>query len=73
MRSEYEYQEGLRLLRAGINSCEVGRRLGVPRGTIRDWRVGVASGSGGRTKFGPADVKPPAFDSSTDGWTGRPP
>jgi hypothetical protein len=38
------------LIEAGINDCEVGRRLGIPRGTIRDWRVGVAAGSGGRKR-----------------------
>ena len=26
------------LIRAGINDCEISRRLGIPRGTIRDWR-----------------------------------
>jgi Homeodomain-like domain len=28
----------LELISAGINDCEVSRRLGIPRGTIRDWR-----------------------------------
>jgi len=51
MRSEEEYRRAVQLIDAGINDCEIGRRLGIPRGTIRDWRVGVASGSGGRTKF----------------------
>jgi len=30
--------EALRLIEAGINDCEISRRLGVPRTTIRDWR-----------------------------------
>ena len=51
MRSEEEYRRALELIEIGINDCEIGRRLGIPRGTIRDWRVGAASGSGGRTKF----------------------
>jgi hypothetical protein len=51
MRSEEEYRNALELIRIGINDCEIGRRLGIPRGTVRDWRVGAASGSGGRTKF----------------------
>jgi hypothetical protein len=31
-------QEALALIAAGHNDCEVSRRLGIPRGTIRDWR-----------------------------------
>jgi hypothetical protein len=45
VRPESEYRQALELIEAGINDCEVGRRLGIPRGTIRDWRVGVASGN----------------------------
>ena len=50
MRSEEEYRQGLRLIEAGINDCEIGRRLEIPRGTIKSWRLGVASKSGGRTE-----------------------
>ncbi len=49
MRPEGEYRQALDLIRAGINDCEVGRRLGIPRGTIKSWRDGFESGSGGRT------------------------
>jgi hypothetical protein len=28
MRPEEEYQKGLELIKAGINDCEIGRRLG---------------------------------------------
>src|SRR5690349_19007314 len=31
--------EALRLIAAGVNDCEVARRLGVARTTIRDWRA----------------------------------
>jgi hypothetical protein len=31
--------EALRLIEAGLNDCEVSRRLGVARTTIREWRV----------------------------------
>ncbi|HEY5889449.1 MAG TPA: hypothetical protein VIW94_01950, partial [Acidimicrobiia bacterium] len=50
MRPEAEYQAALRLIESGVNDCEIGRRLGIPRGTIRDWRVGRNARSGGRTK-----------------------
>jgi hypothetical protein len=30
--------ETLALVEAGLNDCEISRRLGIPRGTIRDWR-----------------------------------
>jgi len=50
MWPEREYQQALELIKAGVNDCEIGRRLGIPRGTVRDWRVGLDAGSGGRTK-----------------------
>jgi hypothetical protein len=31
-------QEALALVKAGVNDCEVARRLGIPRTTVRDWR-----------------------------------
>lgn len=49
MRPDGEYRRALELIRAGVNDSEIGRRLQIPRGTIRDWRVGIAAGSGGRT------------------------
>jgi hypothetical protein len=30
--------EALALVEAGLNDCEISRRLGIPRATIRDWR-----------------------------------
>jgi hypothetical protein len=50
VRSEEEYLQALQLMEIGINDCEIGRRLGIPRGTVRSWRHGLNSGSGGRTK-----------------------
>jgi hypothetical protein len=38
-------QAALALIAAGLNDCEVARRLGVPRRTVRDWRIGGASSS----------------------------
>jgi hypothetical protein len=34
----YVKQQALDLIAAGLNDCEVSRRLGVPRSTVRDWR-----------------------------------
>jgi hypothetical protein len=34
-----ERQAALELVALGLNDCEVSRRLGIPRRTIRDWRV----------------------------------
>jgi hypothetical protein len=31
-------EAALRLVAHGVNDCEIARRLGVPRATIRDWR-----------------------------------
>jgi hypothetical protein len=30
--------EALELIAAGLNDCEIARRLGIPRTTVRDWR-----------------------------------
>jgi hypothetical protein len=30
----------LRLVEEGVNDCEISRRTGIPRPTVRDWRVG---------------------------------
>jgi hypothetical protein len=31
-------EAALKLIAEGLNDCEVSRRMGIPRGTIRDWR-----------------------------------
>jgi hypothetical protein len=33
------HQAALALIAAGVNDCEISRRLGVPRTTVRDWRT----------------------------------
>jgi Homeodomain-like domain-containing protein len=38
--------EALRLRSAGFNNCEISRRIGIPRSTIRDWSVGKQRCSG---------------------------
>jgi hypothetical protein len=38
MHSPAIREEAMRLIAAGINDCEISRRMDIPRGTIRDWR-----------------------------------
>lgn len=38
MRSAEEFEAAKRLIAAGVNDCAIARQLGVPRGTIKDWR-----------------------------------
>jgi hypothetical protein len=39
MRPEAEYRRVLALVDEGMNDCAIGRLTGIPRGTVRDWRV----------------------------------
>jgi len=43
------HEAALELIDPGVNDCEIGRRLGISRVTIRGWRTARAAGSGGRT------------------------
>src|SRR3954464_7093273 len=38
MRSAEEFNEGQRLLAAGMNDCAIARQTGIPRPTVREWR-----------------------------------
>jgi hypothetical protein len=38
MRPAQEYEAVHWLIEAGLNDCEIDRSLGIPRGTVRDWR-----------------------------------
>jgi hypothetical protein len=40
MRTKEEVTRVQGLIALGFNDCEIGRRTGIPRGTIRDWRHG---------------------------------
>lgn len=46
------------LLRQGLNDCEIARRTGIPRGTVRDWRSGRQPRHGRQSDFGPAHAPP---------------
>src|SRR5437016_564006 len=37
VRSHAEFDNVVRLLQGGLNHCEISRRSGIPRGTVRDW------------------------------------
>jgi hypothetical protein len=41
-------QEAITLVEAGLNDCEVARRLGLPRTTVRDWRRWAPSPGAGQ-------------------------
>ena len=38
MHSSVVREQALALIQTGLNDCEVARRMGVPRTTVRDWR-----------------------------------
>jgi hypothetical protein len=40
MRSLDEVAAVQRLIKRGLNDCEISRRTGVPRSTVREWRTG---------------------------------
>ncbi len=40
MRTREEVATVLELVRAGLNDYEIARQTGIPRGTVRVWRVG---------------------------------
>lgn len=40
MHDRKTISEALALVEDGLNDCQIARRTGVPRSTIRDWRVG---------------------------------
>lgn len=40
MHSQATVAEALRLRSAGLNNCEISRRVGAPRSTVRDWSSG---------------------------------
>jgi hypothetical protein len=39
MRSAEEFQTVQRLFAAGLNDCAIARQTGIPRCTVRDWRL----------------------------------
>jgi hypothetical protein len=50
MRSDEEYRRAVRLIEGGINDSQVSRLLGIPRETIREWRLARQAGSNRRTR-----------------------
>ena len=58
MRPYAEVREVRRLVEAGVNDCEISRRTGIPRATIRDWRHGKrkTDGEAGDFPDGPCEI-----------------
>lgn len=44
MRSKEEFQLVQDLLLEGLNDCEIARATGIPRGTVRTWRISPSRG-----------------------------
>jgi hypothetical protein len=39
VRSSEEFDAAKRLMASGLNNCAIARQIGVPRTTVRDWRL----------------------------------
>lgn len=59
MRPAHEYETVQWLIEAGLNDCQIGRSVGLPRGTVRDWRHRKRRGLGWR----PPDLDCPKCSS----------
>lgn len=44
-RSRVQYEQARDLLARGLNDCEASKATGIPRSTIRDWRLGLRHGT----------------------------
>jgi hypothetical protein len=55
MRSDAEYERAYDLWKHGLNDCEIGALLSIPRTTVRAWRHGIR---GVRQRQSPADACP---------------
>ncbi|MEX1043162.1 MAG: helix-turn-helix domain-containing protein [Acidimicrobiia bacterium] len=40
MRSSQEYEQAMELVSRGLNDSEIARATGIPRATVREWRIG---------------------------------
>jgi hypothetical protein len=56
MRSREEYEEVMRLVTADHNDSEISRATGIPRATVREWRLGLTKShlTGGSRRAGRA-------------------
>jgi hypothetical protein len=52
MRTAAEMSRVRRLLALGLNDCEIARRTGIPRTTVRDWRRNRITAFSAREEFG---------------------
>ncbi|MGH9166642.1 MAG: hypothetical protein ACRD02_02270 [Acidimicrobiia bacterium] len=54
MRPLAEFERAMELVRSGMNDCAIGTQMGIPRGTVRDWRhkakTGWRPGNPGRSR-----------------------
>lgn len=73
MRPLTEFELAMELVRSGMNDCAIGREMGIPRETVRDWRhkaeTGWRPGEGRTTASRRPDESCPICGSAElDGW-----
>jgi hypothetical protein len=57
MRTQEEVQLVDELVARRLNDCEISRRTGIPRGTVRDWRRGRRPNFNGRSASGSGAIE----------------
>jgi hypothetical protein len=57
MRTQEEVQLVDDLIARGLNDCEISRRTGIPRGTVRDWRRGLQPNFNRRFASSPGTIE----------------
>lgn len=58
MRTRQEVDRVLALHREGLNQCEIARRTGIPRRTVKDWVHGRVPNFDRSSKYGPRGTCP---------------
>jgi hypothetical protein len=66
MRPNGEYVHVQQLIQSGLNDCSISRATGIPRPTVREWRVGRTRNGSYRT--GMPHSCPICNHAEVDGW-----
>jgi hypothetical protein len=66
MRPLAEFELAMELVQSGMNDCAIARQMGIPRGTVMDWRHKAESGwRPGQAEKGRTDVNCPVCADAT--------